>query len=281
MPFCPKCGISVNEGALFCPNCGSSLGASPTTTVTSSPNPQGPLSWEGPPPNPVTPSFTSADSVAIGKMKMFALLGIAGIALALIVPFALGFGFTSMFAISQANPASEVGSLVAVSEIVAIVGFLMGFVSIILVRSSFKTLSSVDRGFSTPSTMVLALFAGLGIFVIAFIALLVFVFGLAGSITTTTGQTTTISSAALGGIVAAGLLVIVGAIAALIGIIGLILGLWRAGERYDETLLKVGGILFIIPYVDFVAPILVFIGALNAQKKVNAAIAGTNRTAAM
>jgi hypothetical protein len=212
----------------------------------------------------LTVNFSIADSIAIGKIKMFALIGIIGIALSLIVPAVFGFGFASMFTITSGVP--SVGGLLFISEIVAIVGFLIGFVSIMLVRSGFKTLSAVDRGFSTPSTLVLAFFAGLGLFAIAFVVLLVFFLGLAGSPTPGT-----IPTSAFGEILTALALFIIGGIAALIGVIGLILGLWRAGERYDETILKVGGILFIIPYVDFVAPILVFIGALNAQKKVAAA----------
>jgi len=32
MPFCPKCGASVEEGAAYCPNCGTSLKGEPART---------------------------------------------------------------------------------------------------------------------------------------------------------------------------------------------------------------------------------------------------------
>jgi hypothetical protein len=275
MPFCPKCGASINEGALFCPSCGASLGPSAAGSPNSSGG-QGPPVWGGPPPGPVMPNYSAADTTALGKLKIFALIGIAGIALGVIVPVALGAGFTSFFAFSPASSSTAIGSLVAVAEIIGIIGFSMGAVSIFLARSFFKTLSSVDSGFSTPSLLVFGLLAGLGLFVVAFIILLAFILGLFGPVFTPSGPV----SSAFGLVIGASFLIIFAAIAVLIGIIGLILGLWRAGERYDETILKVGGILFIIPYVDIVAPILVLIGALNAQKKVSAATAGNQRSVA-
>ena len=80
----------------------------------------------------------------------------------------------------------------------------------------------------------------------------------------------------LGGVVALSLslvlfgavLVIIAAILLLLGdIVGIILGLWRVGVRYNNTLIKVGAIFYIIPYLDVLAPVLVFIGANSVEKK--------------
>ena len=53
---------------------------------------------------------------------------------------------------------------------------------------------------------------------------------------------------------------------ALVGTIGgQILGLWRVGSRYDSTIIKIGAIFVIIPLLNFVAPILILVGAAQAR----------------
>ncbi len=61
----------------------------------------------------------------------------------------------------------------------------------------------------------------------------------------------------------------IGGIIAFVGIIGgPILGLWRMGSRYDDTLIKVAAILLIIPLLDFVSPILLLVGAHNVKNRI-------------
>ena len=58
----------------------------------------------------------------------------------------------------------------------------------------------------------------------------------------------------------------------LVGVIGgQILGLWRVGSRYNETVIKVGAIFTIIPLLNIVAPILVLIGAYQVKGRLPAA----------
>jgi hypothetical protein len=45
------------------------------------------------------------------------------------------------------------------------------------------------------------------------------------------------------------------------------LGLWRVGTRYNETLLKVAAIFVILPLLNIVAPILVIVGAHGAKTR--------------
>jgi hypothetical protein len=57
-------------------------------------------------------------------------------------------------------------------------------------------------------------------------------------------------------------------IAALVGFIGgEMLGLWRVGSRYNEVIIKVGAIFFIIPLLDILAPFLVMAGVRRAKKR--------------
>jgi hypothetical protein len=56
---------------------------------------------------------------------------------------------------------------------------------------------------------------------------------------------------------------------AFLGLIGAILGLWRFGSLYESTVAKVGAILYIIPVLAIIAPILVLIGAYQVQKRLS------------
>jgi hypothetical protein len=57
-----------------------------------------------------------------------------------------------------------------------------------------------------------------------------------------------------------------GALLALIGGVGgLILGVWRIGSKYDETMLKAGAIFIVIPFLNILAPILILLGASSVK----------------
>jgi Protein of unknown function (DUF973) len=227
------------------------------------PNSQAPPSPGGmvPPYGSPMPAYSSADRAALGKIKTFALIGIIGIILGFIVPiFTLGsvFSFTS----AGVPNASAIASGFIAYGVVSLIGFVLGLVSIFLVRSAFSTLASVDSAkFSMPAKMVLAFFVGL---ILLIIAIGVLIAGVASNISTINAGGNFNAAGVIG---ALGLFALAGIIS-LVGIIGIILGLWRAGERYNESLLKVGGILFIIPIADIIAPFLVYFGASSAEKRI-------------
>ncbi|HEV2227260.1 MAG TPA: DUF973 family protein, partial [Nitrososphaerales archaeon] len=74
----------------------------------------------------------------------------------------------------------------------------------------------------------------------------------------------------VGSLLLAALVAAIGGILALIGLIGgQILGLWRLGSKYDETLLKLGAIFVIIPLLNIAAPFLVLIGAYQIKGRLD------------
>jgi hypothetical protein len=78
--------------------------------------------------------------------------------------------------------------------------------------------------------------------------------------------------AAVGSIFLDSIVALVGGILTLVGLVGgLMLGLWRVGSRYEETLLKVAAIFVIIPFLNFVSPILVIVGAHGARARLSQA----------
>ena len=207
-------------------------------------------------------AYSTADRVALGKIKNFALLGIVGIILGFVIPL---FTLDSALGLASVSTAtiSSVANIVEIYSAIAIVGVAIGIVSIVMVRSAFKTLAPVDSQFGTPSTMVLGMFAAMVLAIVAVIALIGFAFSIASQVAANPGVTPNFS----GILVFSGLIILAG-ISWLVGIIGIILGLWRTGTRYNEGLLKIGGIFYIIPLLDIVAPILVYLGASSAEKKV-------------
>jgi Protein of unknown function (DUF973) len=206
-------------------------------------------------------AYSGIDRRALGDLRTFALLGIIGIVLAVVSIFATNV--SSFMSFGAGSVSGAIGSAIA-GAVVGIIGFVIGIVALIKVRSAFKGLSTVDRGFSTPAKLVLVFFIGLVMFILLFI-LLAAAFGMV-----ITSGATSVSGlsggflAILGGIAVLGL---VGIICFIVGAIGVIIGLWRTGGRYREDMIKIGGILYIIPVVDIAAPILVFVGVNSALRK--------------
>jgi hypothetical protein len=143
------------------------------------------------------------------------------------------------------------------------IGGALGLVALWLYRSAFATLAPLDRRFSTPA--VLAVLAVIGA-AVALIGVYFLLHALYGAVQCVGAGNPITRGCLLTGEFWLGLaLVAVGGIVALVGFIGVLIGLWRIGTRYDETLVKVGAILLIIPYVSVVGGILIAIGASQAR----------------
>ena len=63
-------------------------------------------------------------------------------------------------------------------------------------------------------------------------------------------------------------LTLIGLVLVVIGfIVGIILGLYRVGKKYDSSLISIGAIFLIIPVLDIVGLILVIVGLLKLPEK--------------
>lgn len=165
---------------------------------------------------------------------------------------------TSGVVLSLPSPWVWVG-LIGVSAVIQLAGYLM-------FRSAFHTLTPVDRRFSTPATLAL-------IAVGSFIAVLVglaLILGALYQAVQCVGSGNPITQACLftstfwGGLA----LVAVGAIVFIVGYIGILIGIWRLGTRYSETVFKVGAVLLLIPVLNVVGAILILVGAQSATRKI-------------
>ena len=216
------------------------------------------------------------ESVALSRITWFAILQIvslaSGFALYLVYLPSI-FSTFSMFAPGTTPSPSDLStffqSLFTYLSVGIAFGVAIGLIAVLLLLDAFRKLSRLDRpNFSIPATLTLLLLvgdlmAGIGI---------VPLFMMLSSILSQVAQTPTTYPFAGGipmGFIGALALLVIGGILAIVGLIGgEILGLWRVGTRYDSTIIKVGAIFVIVPLLNYVGPILLLIGSLEAKKKV-------------
>jgi hypothetical protein len=149
------------------------------------------------------------------------------------------------------------------------IGLVIALASLLYLWGGLRSLSSIDKAnFSLPTTLMLIMIAGslvvmvgvlpyFGLFLIQISQQPVPVFSL--------GAVSTVALMLL-----LSVLILLGGLMALAGAIGgMVLGLWRVGVRYNETIIKIGAIFTIIPFLNYIAPILIIIGINSCIGKVH------------
>lgn len=197
--------------------------------------------------------------------RLAALLSLLGLVVALAAPLAFLVVLGLHIPIIGTSFGSAAFTIVILEERMAIilVGVLLMLGALTLYLLAFAKIRRNADGFGAP--MVLTLLGLLGAFLLVLGAGLIL------------GQVYSAVNCAAGAAVgscislstvAAGVYAILGGLfLAFLGWIGLILGLYRMGKRYDSGLTKVGAILYIIPFLNLVATILVFIGIHGTVEK--------------
>lgn len=280
--FCAHCGGSIPAGAVFCPSCGAaatSAGAfaGPSAYGGGPPAPPGspgPLpgraSVGGPYPGGVYPGGpwgASPESLATTRernvralkdLQWAALLGLVSSLLSF-VSLAIG-NFSAFLTVSSTSggPVLSVSNEASIGAYITL-ALVLALIVLLLYMRAFRTLRDAAEGFSTPATLallavigVVLVGVGLGLFLLAIVQAIACV-GAGNPLT----SGCLFTGAFWGGIV----LLLIGAIITLVGYIGILIGIWRVGSRFDNSLFKVGAILLIIPYANVVGEILILIGA--------------------
>jgi uncharacterized membrane protein len=270
--FCPYCGKPTVPGATFCPSCGAALGR--LSTAGAAPPPAIPPSFGPTGSYPIgygttaAPSSASRDTDrrALTSVQWAAVVALVGVVISWVSLFGSNLG--SFFMVTTVNSSTSVSlSLTALYFFVAVAGagLVLTIVELLFYRSAFRTLAPIDSRFSSPATFVLVLLIAVVLIVLIGAGLLLAIYQAvqcAGSGNPLT--TSCVDTGTLLGLVA---LFAVAGIVALIGYIGLMLGIWRLGTRYDETTFKVGAILIIIPLLNLIGVILILVGARSALGK--------------
>lgn len=276
--FCPYCGRPVAPNANFCPSCGAALGGAGPTPGAPPGAPPGYFVPVSPPPTAYPPGYplppgtpvgsSEADRWALSSVGLAALLGLIGAVLSFVGEL-LVTPVVSIVSTSSGGSSVSV-DLTALYLLAAlgVVGFVFVLIEIWLYRRAFHALSPQDSRFSTPAKLALLAFITLLVAAVLLIALL----GAIYQSVVCAGSGNPITGACINGgeiLALAGVLGIV-SILALVGYIGVLIGIWRLGTRYREGMFKVGAVLLIIPLLNIIGLILILIAARSARGKMGA-----------
>lgn len=216
------------------------------------------------------------DHAALQEAKTGALIGIIGLLLSVIGSYlaftygVLGVGVTANCSDGTCTYPSASAAVTGAVIGLDIVGYIIAVLFILRFRSAFQKLVPIDFRFRSPANLAILAVVGIIILVLAEILL-----GL-GAINVInacrTGSYTSCDNAVtnnLGLILGGAGLAVLGAILLLIGGILVLVGIWRMGTRYDNSMLKIGAILLIFPFLDIVGVILIYIGAGQSLQVLN------------
>lgn len=258
MKSCPSCGSKVSDAASYCFSCGSSI---PSTGLEGVP-----VVYDR--------GARDTDARALGKVRLFVML----YGLEIVFGIASGIVVLALLAgIAGSPPGLSLRDVLYGSAGVFGVVVGVGVLGLYQLRAALRTLSALDsERFSVPSTLTLVLlFAEPILFVGAVVAVGGLVTGTVplqggGDSTALVQNFLTASGLAL---IAGSAVYSIAELATLVGTLGgPVLGLWRMGSRYAEDDIKAGAVLYIIPLVQVIAPLLLWFGVSKARRKVESAI---------
>ena len=211
----------------------------------------------------------------LNKMMWFGIIQIVGMVVGWIsVFFIFGLQFGTFSGLrnlppnaTQAQVSAALGPFFQNFSLLIPIDIALGLVAAVVLTMGLRDMSKVDGSkFSVPWKLMILLMIGS---VLAGVSVYLIFNDLPTIIAQAPRTSGTPSSAffsAIGSLLLAGLVAVIGGILALIGLIGgQILGLWRVGSRYDYTIIKLGAIFVIIPFLNIVAPFLILIGAYQVK----------------
>lgn len=219
------------------------------------------------PPIAPPPDSRQADLAALSNVWTAALISVFGSALGVAVPLALSS--TGYFHVSILTTGSAVTNTLTALYVglgLAIIGFVISIAAFWFYGDGFLALRDRDARFSRSYTWTTLAIVGLILVCLSFVAFFV---GFAEALTCDVGDTAIPARclnlvATLGG----ASLLLVGGIVFLIGYVGMLVAIWRLGDRYGSSLFKVGAVLLIIPFLSVVGHILVMVGASQTRSRV-------------
>jgi Protein of unknown function (DUF973) len=229
------------------------------------------------PPAASQPQPSGEDRSALTKVMLFAIIQLIG----LVATWASTF---YLFGTIGTNPASlnlgpnptpaqvstALGPTLQEVSVLVPIGIGLGFIGLVFLAMGFRQFSRLDKpSFSVPSTLTIVMLVGLVLVGVAIYPLLSNIPNIISQAPSSGSAPSTSFSNLISSLLLEAGLILLGGLLVLIGEIGgVILGLWRVGSRYDETVTKVGAIFTIIPLLNIVAPILILVGAAQSRNKV-------------
>lgn len=210
---------------------------------------------------------TGAETAGVARIKWGALAGLLGLALAIGGIFVALTALPLGSVVTSTSGSNAILDAILAAALAVVAGVFLALVSFVLYVAGFASLRQADRRFRTPMVLGLVGLVGLllvGAFTVFYALAIHNALGCSVVDTTCQNNATTLAR----GIV---VLAYVGGLLAFVGLIGTILGLFRFGSRYSSSLAKIGAVLYIIPFVAVLAPLLVLIGAFRVQRQLGRA----------
>jgi hypothetical protein len=211
----------------------------------------------------------------LNKMMWFGIIQIVGMVVGWIsVFFIFDLQFGTFLGLrnlpqnaTQAQVSAALGPFFQNFSLLIPVDIAVGLVAAVVLTMGLRDMSKVDRSkFSVPWKLMLFLMIGSALAGVSVYIIFNDLPTIIAQAPRTSGTPSSAFFSAIGSLVLAGLVAAIGGILALIGLIGgQILGLWRVGSRYNETIIKLGAIFVIIPLLNIVAPFLILIGAYQVK----------------
>jgi hypothetical protein len=196
------------------------------------------------------------------SIVLAAVFGLISAIASFVVPYTFGY--------SSFSPSTNFANLNVVYGLIGTLGVSLVFTVLMFwyFRDGFRTLAAGDAGLKTSATLsILAVFGA-----VVAIGALLWILGQAYQWFQCAAGVMPLPSHCVprGPILGALGLVGVGAVLYLVGWIAVLLGLWRLGVRYNDSLFKIGMVLYIFPLLDIVGLILIILASRNVRAQVDA-----------
>jgi len=221
---------------------------------------------------------SSQEKSALTKVMWFGVLGLVGFVGGWAVTFLiLGTVFVSATNLNlpqnptPAQVGAALGPLFQNFSLLLPSILAIGLVGDVLLTMGFRDLTKVDKSkFSLPWKFMIVLVIGAVLLAGGLIPVFTDIPNIIAQAPTGPGAPSAAFFSAISTLIFAASIAVIGGIMGLVGTIGgQILGLWRVGSRYDSTIIKIGAIFVIIPLLNFVAPILILVGAYQARERLS------------
>ncbi|MFZ0699353.1 MAG: DUF973 family protein [Thermoplasmata archaeon] len=259
MKVCLACGQVAENTDAFCPRCGTPLPASAAATpapvyVYQMPAP--------PPPSPEEwPSMERFRTASLLGMIAFLISTASGAVAIVYLRGALLLNTTH----NTVTISSNVIPLLWFSAGVEAISLAILIGSLYYYRQAFVGLRDRASTFSTPATLAVLAIVGAAILIAGALVEVQYTVGVINCLNQPGGTT---NSCVGGRAVLASLgLVGVAAIVFFIGLLGGLIGVWRVGVRYQTDLPRIGAVLSIFPYINWIGMLLNYVGAAQIRSR--------------
>jgi hypothetical protein len=231
----------------------------------------------GPPGAPSGPNVRASELRALQQLRTGAIIALVVALLSLAGSVSLGLlgGSSVISGISASSSSGSTNTTInvnagAIWAIVAVIGAsaAVQILGLYFYREAFVALRANDRSFSTPASLTIVLMVGLILLIPAFVLIFHALVAANGcvlsSATTGTNAPPCVGQFISSILAGVGLLLLAG-ILLLIGVIGFLIGIWRVGSHFNNSIFKVAAILFIIPFLSIISAILIYVSARNVE----------------